>query len=295
VTSLRYTLLLVIITCSAYVFFSSFNVFIPNDIIFSLGFSSTNLIGAITYPFLHISLAHLIGNMALLLALGLVVESKLNWKDYYAIYFISAVFAGVLFVLLTKNIFLAGASAAIGGLLIPACLIDFRKTIAYIVLFFVASTLLLYPISYAISTYYDYSKQTGTQLQEAFNKTLEQKAQVYDNISALDDKFNRGEIDISVYNQTKQDLTEQIQNLTVHEQTVSEQLNRTTAVVSNIEEGKEREEASKPSFFAHIVGSFAGLGYLVIFRRDIVWNSGYQVSRLERWLKKRLTRSTKPD
>ena len=292
---MRYTLLLVIITCSAYVFFSSFNVFIPNDIIFSLGFSSTNIIGAITYPFLHISLAHLIGNMALLLALGLVVESKLNWKDYYAIYFISAVFAGVLFVLLTKNIFLAGASAAIGGLLIPACLIDFRKTIAYIVLFFVASTLLLYPISYAVSAYYDYSKQTGTQLQEAFNKTLEQKAQVYDNISALDDKFNRGEIDISVYNQTKQDLTEQIQNLTVHEQTVSEQLNRTTAVVSNIEEGKEREEASKPSFFAHIVGSFAGLGYLVIFRRDIVWNSGYQVSRLERWLKKRLTRSTKPD
>ena len=290
---MRYTLLLVIITCLAYLAFSSFNVFIPNNTIFSLGFSSTNLIGVVTYPFLHISLAHLIGNMALLLALGIVVESKLNWRDYYAIYFISAIGAGTLFVLLTKNIFLAGASAAIGGLIIPACLIDFKKTIAYIVLFFVASTLLLYPVSYAVSAYYDYSKQTGTQLGEAFNRTMEQKAQVYDNISQLDDKFNRGEIDISVYNQTKQSLTEQIQNLTVHEQAVSEQLNKTTAVVSNIDEGKEREEASNPSFLVHIVGSFAGLGYLAIFRRDIVWNSGYQVSRLERWLKKHLKSSRK--
>lgn len=292
-TPLRYTLLLVIITCLAYIFFSSLNVFISNDIIFSLSFSSTNLIGIITYPFLHISLAHLIGNMALLLALGIVVESKLSWKDYYAIYFISAVFAGALFVLLTQNIFLAGASAAIGGLIIPACLIDFKRTMAYIVLFSVASTLLLYPVDYAIASYYDYSKQAGTQLEHAFNKTLEQKAQVYDNISELDDKFNRGEIDISEYNQTKQSLTEQVQDLTVHEQIVSEQLNKTAAVVSNIEEGKQREGTSKSSFFAHIVGSFAGLGYLAIFRRDIVWNSGYQVSRLERWLKKHLKRSRK--
>jgi membrane associated rhomboid family serine protease len=290
---LRYTLTLVVITCLAYLAFSSFNVFIPNDIIFSLGFSSTNWIGIITYPFLHIGIAHLVGNMALLLALGLIVESKLNCKDYYATYFISSAFAGTLFVLLTKNIFLAGASAAIGGLIIPACLIDFKKTISYIVLFSVAGMLLLYPIDYAIASYYDYSAQAGAQLGEAFNKTLEQKAQAYDNISELDDKFNRGEIDISVYNQTKQSLAEQIQNLTVDEQTISEQLNRTTAVVSNIDEGKEREGASKPSLLAHIIGSFAGLGYLAIFRRDIVWNSGYQVSRLERWLKKRLKRSRK--
>ncbi len=292
-TPLRYTLLLVAVTSLAYILFSSFNIFIPNNIIFSLGFSSSNPIGIITYPFLHISLAHLIGNMALLLALGLVVENKLNWKDYYALYFISAIFAGALFILLTKNIFLAGASTAVGGLIIPACLIDFKKAILYILIFSIASTLLLYPIDYAVSAYYDYSIQAGTQLEDAFNKTLEQKAQAYDNISALDDKFNRGEIDISVYNQTKQSLTEQIQNLTVHEQAVSEQLNRTAAVVSNIDEGKEREEASRPSFLAHIIGSFAGLGYLAIFRRDIIWNSGYQVSRLERWLKKRLKRSRK--
>jgi hypothetical protein len=231
--------------------------------------------------------------MFLLMAIGFVVEEKLNWKDYYALYLISAVTAGIFFVMLSPNVLLAGASAAIGGFLIPACLIDFKKTIAYIVMFSLASMLIAPVITDAVTTFYGQSRQIGTELETAYNQTVAQKEQVAQNISVLDDKFNRGEITITEYNRSKQELVQIADNLTKQQETVYANLNNTAATVSNIEEGMTREQTSKSSLAVHLFGSFMGLAYIAIFRRDIIWNSGYQVLRLELWLKKHLKRLKK--
>jgi len=276
-----------------YFIFSSFSLFIPTETVVKFGFSQNNLAAVITYPFLHVTLTHLIGNLSLLLALGFVVEEKLRLKDYYAIFFVSAMLSGVLFLMLSPNVILAGASAAISGLLIPACLIDFKKTIAYLILFSLAATVLSPITTDAITGVYSSSKQKITEIQQTFNQTLAQKQQVFESISALDDKLNRGEITITEYNKSKQELAQITENLTKQERALSADLNKTAATLSNIEEGISREKTSKTSFTVHLFGSFIGLAYIAIFRRDVLWNSGYQVSRLERWLKKRRKRLRK--
>jgi membrane associated rhomboid family serine protease len=293
VKRLKYTLILVLLTSAFYFVFSSFFLFISNSTIYEFGFSVSNWVGLVTYPFLHVGLIHLLGNMFLLMAIGFVVEEKLNWKDYYALYFISAITAGIFFVMLSPNVILAGASAAIGGFLIPACLIDFRKTIAYILMFSLASMLIAPVITDAVTGFYGQSQKISAELEYAYNQTAAQKEQVVQNISALDDKFNRGEITITDYNRSKQELVQIADNLTKQQETVYANLNKTVATVSNLEEGIAREQTSKTSLIVHLFGSFMGLAYLAIFRRDIIWNSGYQVLRLERWLKKHLKSSKK--
>ncbi len=290
---MKYTLILVLLTSAFYFVFSSFFLFIPNSTIYEFGFSLSNWIGLVTYPLLHVSLIHLLGNMFLLMAIGFVVEKKLNGKDYYALYFISAVTAGIFFVMLSPNVLLAGASAAIAGFLIPACLIDFKKTIAYILMFSLASMLIAPVITDAVTGFYGQSRQIGTELETAYNQTVAQKEQVAQNISVLDDKFNRGEITITDYNRSKQELVQIAENLTKQQETVYANLNKTVETVSNLEEGIAREQTSKTSLIVHLFGSFMGLAYISIFRRDIIWNSGYQVLRLERWLKKQLKRLKK--
>ena len=290
---MKYTLLLVLLTSAAYLFSSSFSFFIPNEAIYGLGFSSYNWLGALVYPFLHISPIHLISNMFMLLAVGLVVEEKLKWKDYYAIYLLSAVLSGIVFIALVPNIVLVGASAAIAGFVIPACLIDFKKTVAYLVLFSLISVAVAWPIQSSIFSLYSQSKEMSTELEQAYNQTVEQKTQIAQNISALDDKFNRGEINITDYNQSRTGLVTALDNLTEQEQAVSQKLDEATGTVLNLEEGITREQTSQTSLIVHLAGSFAGFGYLALFRRDVIWNSGYQVLRLERWLRRRLRRSRK--
>jgi hypothetical protein len=148
-------------------------------------------------------------------------------------------------------------------------------------------------ITDAVTTFYGQSRQIGTELETAYNQTVAQKEQVAQNISVLDDKFNRGEITITEYNQSKQELVQIADNLTKQQETVYANLNNTAATVSNIEEGMTREQTSKSSLAVHMFGSFMGLAYIAIFRRDIIWNSGYQVLRLELWLKKHLKRLKK--
>ena len=290
---MKYTLALVLLTSAFYFVFSSLHPFIPNSTIYAFGFSASNWAGLATYPFLHIGPIHLLGNMLLLLAIGFVVEEKLSWKDYYALYFISATAAGVFFVMLSPNVILAGASAAIGGFLIPACLIDFRKTITYILMFSLASMLVAPAITDAVTGLYGQSQKISAELEHAYDQAAAQKEQAVQNISALDDKFNRGEIAITDYNRSRHELVQIADDLSGRQETAYANLNKTAETVSNIEEGLTREETSKTSFIVHLFGSFMGLAYLAIFRRDIIWNSGYQVLRLERWLKKHLRSSKK--
>ncbi|MBU2102097.1 MAG: rhomboid family intramembrane serine protease, partial [Candidatus Omnitrophica bacterium] len=82
----------------------------------------------ITYSFLHANIFHLAGNMLFLWAFARGVEDELGWEKFTALYAISAVFSGILFLATPsgKNLPCVGASGAISGV-IGAHLILFPK------------------------------------------------------------------------------------------------------------------------------------------------------------------------
>ena len=283
---MKYTLLLVLVTTLSYFLFSSSNFFIPIQSISNFGLSFENIFGVITYPFLHISLNHLIGNMCLLMAIGFVAESRLNRKDFFAIYFLSSIATGLVVAFFAQNTILIGASAAVAGLVIPACLIDFKKVIVYLVLFGVLSFMLTSAADFAVSSTYTFSQNQTTELEHVYNDTVQQRTLAVGNISTLEDRFRSGEINETQYNQSRQTLVSLIENLTKMQNSTANQLSQAKISVLNIEEGISREQASETSTPAHVVGSLVGLGYIALFERGIIWNSGYQVSRLEQWLRR---------
>lgn len=290
---MKYTLILILATVLAYFSFSSLTLFIPSETIAAYGLSSSNPIGSVVYFFMHISVNHLLANIFLLFAVGIVVEEKLKWREYYSLYFISGISAGLIFAMLSPNSILIGASAAIAGLIIPACLIDFKKTIAYIAIFTVVAVLATFLYSSVLSETYNSSKTESFKLEQSYNQTVVHKAAVVQNISVLDNKFNRGEVNITEYNQTKQALIDRLANISREEIIGYQQMSSSREAVLNLEEGVSREKLSFTSGTAHIFGSLIGLGFIALFRRDIVWNSGYQVLKFERWLKKLRKKSKK--
>jgi membrane associated rhomboid family serine protease len=65
----------------------------------------------ITSAFLHAGWLHCIGNMVFLWVFGLIVEGKIGWQRFLAIYFAIAVFAGAF----EQVIMLWGEGGSLGG------------------------------------------------------------------------------------------------------------------------------------------------------------------------------------
>lgn len=70
----------------------------------------------ITHQFLHGSLLHLFFNMYALAYIGLMVENKLGWKKYFAVYILSGICGGLLSIIFHEINYSIGASGAILGL-----------------------------------------------------------------------------------------------------------------------------------------------------------------------------------
>lgn len=81
-----------------------------------------------TAMFIHVSIAHLAGNMIFLLIFGLRLEDFFNAKEYLLTYFLSGFSGNVLTLLLGPYIVSAGASGAIFGLF-GAGTIYIRRTV----------------------------------------------------------------------------------------------------------------------------------------------------------------------
>ncbi len=82
--------------------------------------SQDNLYTIITSMFAHSSFFHIVGNVIFLFLLGTALESRIGKARFAAVYFVSGIvatlFAGLIFLQTTPNIFLLGASGAISGL-----------------------------------------------------------------------------------------------------------------------------------------------------------------------------------
>jgi len=88
------------------------------------GFTPANFqpITLLTYMFIHIDYFHLLGNMAMLLALGIVLEPRIGWKNLLLVYFLSGLTAipfdylGRIVMNIPLDMVLVGSSGAIFGL-----------------------------------------------------------------------------------------------------------------------------------------------------------------------------------
>jgi membrane associated rhomboid family serine protease len=250
------------------------------------GFFIGNWTGLISYSFLHIGLAHLIGNIAILLVVGIIAERKLHLRDFFAIYILSGAVAAFLFAAMNPNTVLIGASAAISGLLCCAFFINFKKAIIVVPITILIMSLLVVPV---ISSYVESAMaaldEQGNILEEDLNQTLVQKnatkaviAGIQSNISTTTDKFERGEINETEYNALISSLTNSLSNKTSELQNIEDKENKTAQELlntlgqkQNIDQGREREEEVKSPIIVHLAGFFTAFAYIMVFRRDILW------------------------
>jgi rhomboid protease GluP len=81
-----------------------------------------------TSMFVHVDIAHFLGNMFFLLIFGLRAEELFNIQEYLAIYFLSGLAGNLLTLLFGPSMISAGASGAIFGLF-GACTIYIRRAV----------------------------------------------------------------------------------------------------------------------------------------------------------------------
>lgn len=294
-----FTIIIVSLIALIYLFLSHNFLFIPGKKLVTYGFEFSNPLGAITYSFLHLSPQHVIANIALLLAVGIIAEKKLDFRDYFTIFFSSAIIAGIVFHFLTpKPTVIVGGSSAVSGILAASVFVDFKKAVPAVLIF----GLFISIVSPAVSTYtkgqLGLLENETTELEKEYNETkgkieefqyqienftskistLKEKCTVYQNETACD-KWNE-------LNKTLKEKSEQKKELQEKGNETVENLNQTLQSKIKLEHGIKREEEAKTSALVHLVGAFTGIAYLYIFRRDIIWSLPSQVSQLENYFQR---------
>ncbi len=283
------TMLFVATMAIIYISMSHAYLFIPNEGLVTYGFSPSRPLGILTYSFLHLSPQHIIANIALLIAVGVIAEKKLNPKDYLGIFFASAITAGIVFHILTpKPVVLVGASSSISGILAASIFVDIKKAVIAIILF----GLFLHMASPLVTTYtenklLEVQGRTQEVVQE-YNETIKERQETQEQVQTIAERMQVLTILCEQQNQTACDelktLNETYVNKTIEKQAIEQkegelqkEANHTLIRKIMLEQGIEREREAKTSTVVHMVGAITGILYLALFRRDIIWKMPSQI------------------
>lgn len=297
------TLLLVSLIALSYLLLSPNYLFIPNSAIMKFGFLPQGLIssflGVFTYSFIHISPQHILANVSLLLAVGIIAEQKLRPRDYLSIFFASAITAGVVFHLLSpKPTILIGASSAVSGILAASVFVDFKKAIPAIVIFALFLSVASPMVSSYTASKLGLLENETQKLEKEFNETLKEEEKVEEELNQTlsrlqvlkiecheeDNETACDELNKTV--EEKENKTQEKKQIEEERNKTQEDLNGTMQKKNVVKEGVKREEETTTSSVVHLVGALTGLIYLGLFRRDIIWNLPSQASQLEDYFKK---------
>ncbi len=243
------TLLLAALVSGAYFFLSKGAPYIPGENFFPFAAiagadGQMGLAGLFSHLFLHVGLQHLVGNVLPLLLFGALVELAVGSLDVAAIFLISGVLSGALFSFLNPATPLAGASAAISGLMGAALVSRPRQALVFLV----ATPLVL---SFLFLPAVDFAS-------EKYSEGVSQKA-------------------VSL-NQTVQILVQQ--NRTEEAANVSKQLVEVQKQAQQIEAGAAREKESQTSLAVHLFGAILGVAYLYAFRRQALEKGKEECAKL---------------
>ncbi len=228
------TLALCALVLGAYFFLSGGNPYIsdaafgPLAVVWGAGAPAS---GVFTHLFLHVGLQHLFGNLVPLLFFGAVLELAAGWLGVAAVFFISGILSGALFSFLNPGVPLAGASAAVSGLMGAALVVKPRQALALLLATPLVLQFLVIPaVNLASSAYSQGVSQAAGRLQGEVNTLVEQ-------------------------------------NRTAEAEAVSQKLVQVKQQESQISEGKARERESQTSLAVHLFGALSGVLFIALFRR----------------------------
>ena len=141
ISKFKVTIILFLAVIMGYLILSNLNPFIPVSQIRFFSATISSPMNLLIYFLIHISYGHLLINLFYILAFSSIVESRLNSKDSFLIFILSALIPAIIFLIQFPLSSLAGASAAAHGLLGAALMLDLKKsffmlTIIFFVLFF---------------------------------------------------------------------------------------------------------------------------------------------------------------
>jgi membrane associated rhomboid family serine protease len=142
----KITILLSLLTIAVYFLLSGGEPYIPVGKLSWLGFSVSNPIGAITYPFIHISIVHLLGNVLAFFLAGIIVENAIKGKDLLELYLLCGVLSAALYIFFFQNVVLIGASGAVAGIIFAGFLLDMKKMVLFSVLAVILTSGLIEPL-----------------------------------------------------------------------------------------------------------------------------------------------------
>ncbi|MEM3542943.1 MAG: rhomboid family intramembrane serine protease [archaeon] len=230
-----------------YFYFAVAQIYIPTKELTELGFSWSNPSGIITYPFAHVGLKHLFANLVVFLPIAYIVERKLNFNHFSALFFFSGAAGAIAFETLYPNAYLVGASAAISGLIAVAIFIDLKKSLIALIV----SSLAIYFMAPLLE---DYTKQKYESLSKDVEKIENQTKEI------------NKEIEIAI----SQNKTEEVKVLRKKYAELTSTLNQTINLKVVVGTGIEREKQAKSSVIVHLCGAIVGITYLFSFRQDII-------------------------
>ncbi|MCD6414867.1 MAG: rhomboid family intramembrane serine protease [Candidatus Diapherotrites archaeon] len=253
----RATLTITISLIVAYFLMSKGQLYVyPISQMYLFGVSRNNLIGALTYSFMHIGIKHLLANLLVLVPVGLIAENRFGWKDTLGVFLFSGTVAGFCYALLSPGTWVIGSSAGIAGLLVAGYMADIKKTVIVIIACVVFASFIAIPATQAVISYIE------TAHEKVINEKVSEIQQLNTSLRELQEKINekkaKGE-NITPEIVIVQNLTQKL-NETVKVKEVKEQQKQT------IERGSKEEAATPPSMLIHLFGALAGLLYVYEFR-----------------------------
>ena len=177
------------------------------------------------------------------------------------------------------------------------------------VMYVVAFVLLVPTVLMPVLSYYTQSaeEQVSTMTTELEAIVLEKQQElvlaeeklrlIAQNISTLQDQFIQGRISADVFESRKETLDlqitqerEKIGKLEKQAEEMGLEIKESKAVQENLATGREREKLQPPQFM-HLFGAIIAVIYIIVFRRDILWEVPLQVSFLTNYLQRSAEKS----
>ncbi len=187
------------------------------------------------YIFQHAGYAHLIGNLAVILAAGAILESTLGKKDILILFFGASIFAGALFAALNPGNSIIGASAGAIALLTAAFILHPKKAILGFAVMLGLGYIAIFGINYWVGLQ---KEQISSQAEEL---TAVREIAIWNNDAALAQK-------------------------------TGEKLSEKKAALEKIAQG-QAISGIPPSFEIHFFSSLFAFAYLLAFRKKEVMQS----------------------
>ncbi len=234
---------------AAFMYFSMSTGFMNWTNVDLFSFSLKSLQNIITFNFVHSGYSHLIANLIILISAGVVIESKLDKKDFIILFFLGSAVSAVIFVLFSPEFAVLGSSAGSVSLLCAAIITNTKKTITGIVIVGIVGFAVFSAINFSLE-----SKQNA--IENQINILEEQK----------ENAIQQG--DIVKAEQTESEIKEKQQEQKI------------------IKEGRSVSVSIPVGFEVHLFAALFGAFYMYFFRKQIVEKNAENLSKLMQTIKK---------